>query len=41
MKKKAADEVYEQKVKTYTSFLIGRKISQNTESFTDEQINSK
>jgi hypothetical protein len=41
MKKKAADEVYEQKVKTYTSFLIGRKISQNTDFFTEEQINSK
>ncbi len=35
------EEEYEQNVKTYTSFLIGRKISQNTEPFTDDQINSK
>ena len=28
------EEEYEQKVKKYTSFLIGRKISQNTEPFT-------
>ena len=35
------EEEYEKKVKKYTSFLIGRKISQNTELFTEEQINSK
>ncbi len=28
-------------MKDYTSFLIGRKISQNTEPFTEDQINSK
>ncbi len=36
-----AEEEYEKKVKKYTSFLIGRKISQNTEYFTEEQIKSK
>jgi hypothetical protein len=40
-KMKTKKEEYKQKVKAYTSFLIGRKISQNTEPFTDDQINSK
>lgn len=34
-------EEEEQKIRKYTSFLIGRKISQNTDFFTEEQINSK
>ena len=34
-------EKYEEKVKGYTNYLIGRKISENTVPYTEEEIKSK
>ena len=34
-------EKYEEKVKAYTNYLIGRKISENAVPYTEEEINSK
>lgn len=41
LKDEKQTEKYIQKVKEYTSYLIGRKISENTGLYTEEQIQSQ
>ena len=39
--KNRRSEKYKEKVKEYTEFLIGRKISENTPQYTEEEIENK
>lgn len=38
--KKIEDDKYKSRVKSYTSFLIGRKISENVSLYSEAEINS-